>query len=175
MTETFIALTEDEFDAHYTPISNHLDANASWSYDEAPGCLFETYGAELEFVRQQAPGTIWTVVDGEDDDMYIVSGYHLVNRIGYLVTREAAPEGTCIEVRIPREHCEASLAKGTHAPSVSRVPFTTRLRTDYAEAIKRASLERQLSKTVPNTLQDILEEALEPWLQANGYLTSPRQ
>jgi hypothetical protein len=70
---------------------------------------------------------------------------------------------------------EASLAKGTHAPSVSRVPFTTRLRTDYAEALKRASLERQLSKTVPNTLQDILEEALEPWLQANGYLTSPRQ
>lgn len=69
---------------------------------------------------------------------------------------------------------EASVAKGTHAPSVSRVPFTTRLRADYAEALKRASLERQLSKTVPNTLQDILEEALEPWLQANGYLTSPR-
>ena len=53
--------------------------------------------------------------------------------------------------------------------AVSRMPLTTRI-TDYATALKRASLERQLSGTVPNTLQDILEEALEPWLRSNGYL-----
>jgi len=53
---------------------------------------------------------------------------------------------------------------------VSRTPLTTRIRTDFATALKRASLERQLSGTVPNTLQDILEEALEPWLRSNGYL-----
>jgi hypothetical protein len=34
---------------------------------------------------------------------------------------------------------------------------------------QRASLERQLNGTAPNTLQDILEEALEPWLRSNGY------
>jgi hypothetical protein len=55
--------------------------------------------------------------------------------------------------------------------SVSRAPFTTRLRADFAGALKRASLERQLHGQFPNTLQDILEEALEPWLRANGYLT----
>jgi hypothetical protein len=54
--------------------------------------------------------------------------------------------------------------------SVTRAPFTTRLRADFAEALKRASLERQLNKQFPNTLQDILEEALEPWLRTNGYL-----
>ena len=32
------------------------------------------------------------------------------------------------------------------------------------------SLERQLNGTEPNTLQDILEEAIEPWLKNNGYI-----
>jgi hypothetical protein len=54
--------------------------------------------------------------------------------------------------------------------AIPRVPFTTRVRADYAEALKRASLERQLQKVQPNTLQEILEEALAPWLGSNGYL-----
>lgn len=55
-------------------------------------------------------------------------------------------------------------------PQVTRAPISTRIRSDFAQALKRASLERQLSSTEPNTLQDILEEAIEPWLKANGYL-----
>ncbi len=55
--------------------------------------------------------------------------------------------------------------------SVVRVPLTTRIRSDFALALKRASLQRQLSGVSPNTLQDILEEALEPWLRSNGYLS----
>jgi hypothetical protein len=54
--------------------------------------------------------------------------------------------------------------------SMSRLPLTTRIRADYAAALKRASLERQLDSVYPNTLQDILEDALEPWLRSNGYL-----
>lgn len=53
---------------------------------------------------------------------------------------------------------------------IGRVPLTTRVRTDFAAALKRASLQRQLDGVYPNTLQDILEEALEPWLRSNGYL-----
>jgi hypothetical protein len=52
----------------------------------------------------------------------------------------------------------------------SRVPISTRMRSDFATGLKRASLERQLGGIEPNTLQDILEEALEPWLKAHGYL-----
>jgi hypothetical protein len=55
--------------------------------------------------------------------------------------------------------------------SVSRMPFTTRVRADIAQALKRASLERQLQGIEPYTVQDILEAALEPWLKANGYLS----
>jgi hypothetical protein len=51
------------------------------------------------------------------------------------------------------------------------VPLTTRVRADFAAALKRASLERQLSGVLPNSLQDILDDALEPWLRANGYLS----
>jgi hypothetical protein len=61
--------------------------------------------------------------------------------------------------------------KGLAATTIGRVPLTTRMRADYSEALKRASLERQLQKVSPNTLQDILEEAVEPWLRTHGYLS----
>jgi hypothetical protein len=51
-----------------------------------------------------------------------------------------------------------------------RVPLTTRIRPEMATALKRASLERQLAGETPNTVQDILEQALEPWLKDRGYL-----
>jgi len=53
---------------------------------------------------------------------------------------------------------------------VTRVPFTSRIRADFAQAVTRASLERRLEGIGPNTVQEILESALEPWLKANGYL-----
>jgi len=62
--------------------------------------------------------------------------------------------------------------KSTKATAtVARTPLSSKIRTDLAEALKRASLERQLNKIQPNTLQDIIEEAIEPWLRSNGYLT----
>lgn len=57
------------------------------------------------------------------------------------------------------------------APPTARAPLSTRIRADMASALKRASLERQLSGTAPHTLQDILEEAIEPWLKTHGYLS----
>lgn len=50
-------------------------------------------------------------------------------------------------------------------------PLSTRIRTDYADALKRASLERQLKSVEPNTIRDILEEVLGPWLRTNGYIS----
>lgn len=60
--------------------------------------------------------------------------------------------------------------KGRTESSAGRVPLTVRFRADYAAALKRASLQRQLQGVLPNTLQDILEEALEPWLRSHGCL-----
>lgn len=55
-------------------------------------------------------------------------------------------------------------------PPPARAPITSRIRADYVAALKRASLERQLSGQTPHTLQEFLEEALGPWLEEHGYL-----
>jgi hypothetical protein len=71
----------------------------------------------------------------------------------------------------PSEETVEGKKEQAPAPSaVARVGLTTRIRGDFADALKRASLERQLRKEKPNTQQDILEEALEPWLRKHGYL-----
>lgn len=69
-----------------------------------------------------------------------------------------------------QSHAQNPPAKRQNSSTISRLPLSTRIRADYAAALTRASLERKLSGTTPNTLQDILEEALGPWLVANGYL-----
>ena len=56
MTEVMIELTEDEFDAAYTLVPNHINPAAGWAVgDDGRGCLFETYGDELAFVRLRPP------------------------------------------------------------------------------------------------------------------------
>jgi len=72
----------DEFYAVYKPVINHLDNNAS--LDGLDGCMFETYGSELDYVKSQPDNLIWTYCD-DGDSSYLVSGFHLVNRLGYLI------------------------------------------------------------------------------------------
>lgn len=63
-------------------------------------------------------------------------------------------------------------AQAPGAPDrLRRTGVSTRMREDFAKALKRASLERQMEGIHPQTLQDILEEALEPWLREHGYLS----
>jgi len=101
MSQDFIELTEDQFDEQFPLVTNHLNPNASWAFGEGEGCLFETYGEELEFIRQQDPNRVWTIVDGDDGDLSVISGFHFVNRIGYLLSRDPVPHNRLIEVRIP--------------------------------------------------------------------------
>lgn len=53
---------------------------------------------------------------------------------------------------------------------VGLIPVSIRLRPEIAGALKRASLERELEGEEVFTQQDIVESALEPWLQSQGYL-----
>ncbi|MCA9096640.1 MAG: hypothetical protein KDA68_24335, partial [Planctomycetaceae bacterium] len=63
MTVTCIELTAEEFERDYPLQLNNLNSRAPWG-DERGGSLFETYGEELEFVRQQNPRSVWTLIDG---------------------------------------------------------------------------------------------------------------
>ncbi len=68
----------------FQPEPNHLDPNAAGGR-----CLFETYGNELAFVAGVAasePDRVWTLVD-YDGTLYVTSGMHYVNRLGYFVTK----------------------------------------------------------------------------------------
>lgn len=53
---------------------------------------------------------------------------------------------------------------------IGLIPITVRLRPEIAGALKRVSLERQLTGEAPFTQQDLVEQALEPWLRSEGYL-----
>jgi hypothetical protein len=87
------------------------------------------------------------------------------------------PQAPAVDPALERQfvHGGANAVNNAPTPSTSanpvrRVSFSTRMRSEYSEALKRASLERQLKKIEPNSVQDILEEALEPWLRNNGYI-----
>jgi hypothetical protein len=75
----------DKFIGQYTLKKNHLDDNAS-----GDGFMFETYGAEVEFVKAQDPKCIWTLVTGDDDEEIVVQGWHYVNRMGYFISEQPA-------------------------------------------------------------------------------------
>jgi hypothetical protein len=97
MTSTFtnhqsIRLSEAEFDETFPLLENHLNPSASWSSGGEHGCLFETYGEELAFVRQQDPRCVWTLLDDDDGNPLIASGFHYVNRVGYFVSAVPVPD-----------------------------------------------------------------------------------
>ena len=80
-------LTEDDFLARFKPVANPIDLNAGFD-----GCLFEAFGEDLAMA--QDPDLVWTLLDC-DGQLAIASGFHLVNRLGYLIASvPVAPDHT---------------------------------------------------------------------------------
>ncbi len=80
-TSCHVTLTEDEWEERYKLIPNTLVEDASFG-----GFMFETYGDELEKIRQTPNIYIWTYQDDDDGNPCITSGYHIINRIGYFIS-----------------------------------------------------------------------------------------
>ena len=97
--DKFIEMDFDEWCETYKPIVNHIDTNASFDNGEG-GIMFETYGDEVEFVKQQEPNKIWMYGDGDDGGSYIWSGWGFVNRLGYFITDKPCPDNVTIQVRV---------------------------------------------------------------------------
>jgi hypothetical protein len=93
--DNFIELDFDEWFDTYKPIPNNIDTNASFD-----GHMFETYGAEVEFVKKADPAYIWTYGDGDDGGSYIWNGWSFVNRIGYFITEVPCPADTTIQIKV---------------------------------------------------------------------------
>lgn len=75
--------SEKWLDENFTFVKNHLDDNASLD-----GVMFETYGEELQHVLEQNEDQVWTYAEDDNGDLCIMSGFHVVNRIGYLISEE---------------------------------------------------------------------------------------
>ena len=116
----FIEMEFEEFVETYKPISNHLDGNASFD-----GLMFETYGAEVEFVKSQSPDKIWMYGDGDDGGSYIWSGWGFVNRLGYFITEVPCPPDTDIQIRVSYNwfYCEGCGAEFEDPDNLIRDAF----------------------------------------------------
>lgn len=91
MTDKERQMNTDQFE-ELGPIKNP-HADHGWD-----GTLFETYGVELNFVRSQPENHVWTLVNGEGGNPVVLSGFHIVNRIGYFVTEKPWTEQCEVEV-----------------------------------------------------------------------------
>ena len=70
-----------------------FEKNYSPEIREDGTILFETYGEDLERIMGTNSQQVWTLVDC-DGKLVIVAGYHLVNRMNYLVTKNQWRDGT---------------------------------------------------------------------------------
>ena len=104
----FIEIDFDEWCATYKPIPNNIVEDSSFD-----GTMFETYGAEYEFVKKADPAYIWMYGDGDDGGTYIWNGWHIVNRIGYFITEVPCPPDTTIQVKVSSYwfYCEGCSAE----------------------------------------------------------------
>jgi hypothetical protein len=106
--DTFIEMDFDEWCETYKPIPNNIVEDSSFD-----GTMFETYGAEYEFVKKADPAYIWMYGDGDDGGTYIWNGWHIVNRIGYFITEVPCPPDTTIQVKVSSYwfYCEGCSAE----------------------------------------------------------------
>jgi len=94
--------TLDEFVAAYKPIgskSNEGDIGIGIAEGDEDMVYYgvETYGADLELVRQYAvSGCVATVIDNDRGGHSLIGGMHYVNRVYYLITELPVPE--CISI-----------------------------------------------------------------------------
>lgn len=60
---------------------------------------FETYGKELEYVRDLAEqNVVWTLMQDDNGETCISEGMAFVNRLAYIVTTKPYPENTTFYV-----------------------------------------------------------------------------
>ena len=81
-SQPYVLLHEDAFEAFFEPY-RHPDATSSIWNDLG----LTAYGKDWATLKTVSSDYVWTVVDC-DGDQWIAPGFHVVNRVCYLVTRK---------------------------------------------------------------------------------------
>lgn len=92
-------LSYEDWVERFQPEKNNI-VDDDRGYD---GTLFETYGPEVEFVKEIGrlnPHRVWTLVSGDDGGLYLTSGWHFVNREGYFITAVPCPADEDYEITV---------------------------------------------------------------------------
>lgn len=90
-----LTMTYDDWQDAYQPVTNPLIDNAPFD-----GLMFETFGPELDHIRDTPADRIWTLVEGDNDTLYVLSGFHFVNRLGYFIAAHPRQPHVLIEVPV---------------------------------------------------------------------------
>ena len=72
---TATLITEDDFEAIYRPVAFGPHADHVHPHLDAE-------------VRTAAGHNVWTIVDGDDGNLWALPGLHVVNRVGYVITEK---------------------------------------------------------------------------------------
>jgi hypothetical protein len=81
-SQPYVFLHEDAFEAYFEPY-RHPDATSSIWNDLG----LSAYGKDWATLKTVSSDYVWTVVDC-DGDQWITPGFHVVNRVCFLVTRK---------------------------------------------------------------------------------------
>lgn len=89
-------IPEDAWIDAYKPLPSPVPGNG---FDYGEGCTLIAGNSpdETKALADADPACVWTVLDGETYPV-IVSGCHLVNRLGHIIT--AVPRGDDEDVRV---------------------------------------------------------------------------
>lgn len=91
--QKYIETEFEDWEEMYKPIKNSIVEHAN--YD---GLMYETYGKEVDIVWEQDPKNVWTLIDGEGRDLWIIQGRHHVNRLGYFITEKPWNDDVTVDV-----------------------------------------------------------------------------
>ncbi len=93
VTKTERVFTFEEWIEKYNPVDNEISGSNSfegYAFDYCNDCGDPECVAcmEWEFVKQQDPKCVWTVLSEDDEEYAIYSGFHWINRFCYFVTNK---------------------------------------------------------------------------------------
>ena len=78
----YVFLHEDAFEAYFEPCRHPNTMANVWN-----DLGLSAYGKDWETLKEVSPNYVWTVIESEGD-RWITLGFHVVNRVGYLITKK---------------------------------------------------------------------------------------
>ena len=92
-------MTWDEFVSEFKPVKN-TQGDDAWG-----GCMFETFGQDINIVLAAGREKVWTLFS-EGNSIWIGEGFHIVNRLGYFITEVPRATDDCLQYIIDEDTWE---------------------------------------------------------------------